>query len=238
MGYRVQGVLVRSQPDQVSLAEIERAYGYRLYEIANRGLWVLDLGVPEPKAGDRSSVRAARPLAPSYVDAVRVLCGDDLPLEQASWLTATSAVARQLGQPVLGFLSDDDLFDFAAVVTHEGVSIIADKVEPYLLRWENGALTIQPFVSDDPDHEVPRPPEELGLIPAVTLLGTEELPGGGYPLHGNVTAEMHDFAPAAADALGLLTWDGARVGSLRLVDARRLDSSCWDWPAGIRRDET
>jgi len=33
---------------------LERAYGYRLYEVAGAGLWLLDLGIAEPKPGDRA----------------------------------------------------------------------------------------------------------------------------------------------------------------------------------------
>ncbi len=231
MGYRVQGILVRARPDGAGLTALERAYGYRLYELIGQGLWLIDLGIPEPKPGDRILIRAAKTLAPSYVDALRVLGSDDEKFEQLAWLTAAAAAARQLRQPVVAFLSDDDLLDFAAMVSPDGVSCIADRSEPYLLRWEAGALAIQPYSGGDPGKEPPTPPEELELIPAVTLMPIEQLPGGGYPLHGNANAEVHDFAPNAS-SLRIGTWEFGPPGSLRLIEAHGLDHGPWDRAAG------
>lgn len=231
MGYRVQGLLVRARPDRAGLAALERAYGYRLYELVGRGLWLIDLGVPDPKPGDRAIIRAARPLASGYVDALRVIGGDDEKFEQVGWLTASAAAAAQLRQPILGFLSDDEALDFAAIVTPAGVGVIGDKLGQYLLRWEGGSLAIQPFFSASNDEEAPTPPEELSLIPAVTLLATEKLASGGYPLHGNVTAEMHGFAEGL-DGLGIGTGNAGLVGSLKLVEVKGLDHSLWDPAAG------
>jgi hypothetical protein len=231
LGFRVQGVLVRARPDGAGLTALERAYGYRLYELVGRGLWLIDLGVAEPKPGDRAIIRAARPLASGYVDALRVLGGDEETFEQLAWLAASAVAARQLRQPVLGFVSDDSLLDFAAVVTPLGVGVIGDKLGQYLLRWESGALAIQPFCSDGSDDEPPIPPEELSLIPAVTLLANEKLASGGYPLHGNVMAEMHSFAEGAA-GLGIGTWHFGQVGSLKLIEAKGLDHGLWDRAAG------
>ena len=233
MGYRVQGVLVRARPDSAGLTALERAYGYRLHEVVGGGgLWLIDLGIPEPKPGDRAIIRGARSLAPGYVDALRVLGGDEEKFEQLPWLTASAVAARQLRQPVLGFVSDDDLLDFAAVVTADGVAVIGDRLGQYLLRWEAGSLTIQPFCKDGTDDEPPIPPEELSLIPSVTLLPNEKLAKAGYPLHGNVIAEMPGFAPGAA-ALGIGTWSFGPVGSLRLVEAKGLDHGPWDRAAGV-----
>ena len=227
MGHRVQGVLVRSKPAVAALAAIEHAYGFRLYELTGRGLYLMDLAIPKPEPGDRAVIRAARPLAPGYVDALRVLGTDDDPLEQLPWLAASAAVARQLRQPVLGFLSDDDKLDFAAAVKPEGVGVIGDRLGQFLLRWERGELVIQPFSRDAEESEPPAPPEELSLIPAVTLLETGKLAGSGYPLHGNVIAEMSAFAEGT-EVLGLGTWKIGPAGSLRLVEARGLDHGLWD----------
>ncbi|MFI5259637.1 MAG: hypothetical protein ACHQ01_08530 [Candidatus Limnocylindrales bacterium] len=235
MGYRVQGVLFRTAPLPAALAALEHAYGYRLFELPGHGLWLVDLGVPVPKPGDRALIRTARPLAPSYVDALRVLSGDEEPFEQLAWLTASAVAARALAQPVLGFVSDDQVLDFAAVATPDGLHVIGDKLGQYLLRWEGGALAIQPFYSDGSAEEPPIPPEELSLIPAVTLLDTEELASGGYPLHGNVVAEMQGFADGAP-GLGIGTVTGGQVGAVRLVEARGLDQSPWDLGAGWRRE--
>jgi hypothetical protein len=232
LGYRVQGVLVTARPDSAGLTALERAYGYRLHELVGGGLWLIDLGIPEPKAGDRALIRAARPLAPGYVDALRVLGSDEEKFEQLAWLTASAVAARQLRQPVLGFVSDDDLLDFATVATADGAVVIGDRLGQYLLRWEPGGLTIQPFCKDGTDDEPPVPPEELSLIPSVTLLANEKLAGAGYPLHGNVVAEMPGFAPAAA-ALGIGTWNFGPLGSLRLVEAKGLDHGPWDRAAGV-----
>jgi hypothetical protein len=227
LSHRVQGMLVRARPDEAVLAALGQAYRYRAYELSGRGLWLLDVAVAVPEAGDRATVRAARRLAPSYVDAVRVLGNDDDndTFEQFAWLAASAAVAETLRQPVLGFVSDDHLLDFATVVAPSGVEVVDDRLGHYLLRWEKGDLTIQPFLDQD-QGDLPAPPEELALIPAVTLLGPERLTGG-YPLHGNVTAEMSGFANGAS-ALGIGTLDYGRQGSLALVDAGRLDASIWD----------
>jgi hypothetical protein len=234
LGHRIQGVLVRAVPDRAGLTALERAYGYRLYEAAGSKFWILDLAIPEPQAGDRAVIRAARPLAPGYVDALRVLDSDEGTLEQLGWLTASAVVARQLRQPVLGFLSDDNRFDFAAVVQPLGVDVIGDKLGQFLLRWEGGTLVIQPLATDVAGSEPPVPPEELSLIPAVTLLATETLAKGEYPLHGNVTAEMSGFA-AAASVLGIGTSNYGPAGSLALVEAVGLDSGPWDRAVGGAR---
>jgi len=231
VGRRIQGVLVRVRPDRAGLTALERAYGYRLYEVRGAGLWLLDLGIPEPSPGDRAVTRAARPLAPGYVDALRVLDSDEGTLEQLAWLTASTFVARQLRQPVLGFLSDDERFDFVTVVRPDGIEVIGDKLGQYLLRWEGGMLAIQPFSGDDPGGEPPTPPEELALIPSVTLLATETLAKGGYPLHGNVAAELTGFA-AAAGQLGIGTKDFGPPGSLRFLEAAGLNSGLWDRATG------
>jgi hypothetical protein len=231
VGYRVQGLLVKARPDAAGLSALEGAYGYRLFELSGRGLWLIDLGIPEPQPGDRAMIRAARPLAPGYVDALRVLGDDDVTLEQLAWLAAAGAASRQLRQPVLGFLSDDAQLDFAALVKPEGAEVIGDKLGQYLLRWEGGSLAIQPFCSDGNGQECPTPPEELSLIPSVTLLANEKLAPGGYPLHGNVMAEIHSFAEGAA-GLGIGTWNFGPVGSLKMIAAAGLDHSLWDRAAG------
>ncbi len=235
MGYRVQGVLFRAAPDQTGLGTLERAYGYRLFELPGCGLWLLDLGVPRPKPGDRALIRAARPLAATYVDALRVLGADDDAFEQIAWLAASALAAEELRQPVLGFVSDDETLDFAAVARPDGIEVIGDRLGQYLLRWENGALAIQPFYSDGTAWEPPMPPEELSLIQAATLLDTEELASGGYPLHGNVVAEIQGFAGGAAE-LGIGTVTGGQVGAVRLLEARGLDASPWDLGTGWRRE--
>jgi hypothetical protein len=233
LGYRVQGVMVRARPEKAGLAAIEREYGYRLYQLAGQELWLIDLGVGQPKPGDRANIRAARPLAPGYVDAMRVLGGDEETFEQFAWLAASAAVARQLRQPVFGFVSDDDLLDFAAVIAPDKVEVIGDRLGQYLVRWEAGALSIQPFYSDGAGAEQPVAPEELALIPSVTLLASEKLTGG-YPLHGNVTAELSGFAEGAA-RLGFGTWNFGPTGSLRLIEAAGLTNSAWDRAAGEAR---
>jgi hypothetical protein len=233
LGYRVQGVLVRSRPESAGLTALERAYGYRLFELVGRGLWLLDFGVAEPKPGDRAVIRAARPLAPAYVDALRVLGQDEEAFEQLAWLTVAAVAARQLRQPVLGFLSDDELLDFATVVTPEGVGVIGDKLGNYLLRWDGTTLVIQPFCKDGKDDEPPVPPEELSMIPAVQLLPNETL-AKGYPLHGNVLAEVSGFAEGAS-SLALGTWTFGPIGSLKLIEAKGLDHSLWDRAAGEAR---
>ena len=231
MGYRIQGVLLRAKPDAAGLAALEKAYGYKLFELTGRGLWLLDLGVPEPAPGDLKKVKAARPLASSYVDALRVIGCDEEPLEQLAWLTAGAAAARHLRQPVLVFLSDDEEHDFVAVITPDGVSVIGDKLRGYLLRWEGGTLVIQPFVSDGTGQEPPTPADELALIPKASLLPTETLAAGGYPLHGNVLAEIGGFAEGDAP-LGIGTWSHGPQGSLQLIETKGLSNSGWDRAAG------
>jgi hypothetical protein len=231
VGYRIQGVLLRSKPDEAGLAVLEKAYGYKLFELTGRGLWLLDLGVPVPAPGDLKTVKAARPLASSYVDALRVIGCDEEPLEQLAWLTAAAAAARHLRQPVLAFLSDDEEHDFVAIVTPEGVGVIGDRLRGYLLRWEGGALVIQPFVSSGTGQEPLTPPDELALIPKASLLPTETLAAGGYPLHGNVLAEIGGFAQGDAP-LGIGTWSHGPQGSLHLIEAKGLSHSGWDRAAG------
>jgi len=234
VGYRIQGVLLKQKPDEAALPEVGHGAGYKLFELVGRQLWLLDLNLPALKPGDRAAIRAARPLAPSYVDALRVLGSDDQPFEQAPWLTATAGVAKLLGQPAFGFLSDDERLDFAAIATPEGVSVIGDTLEPYLIRWEAGALVIQPYCKSDPDAETPCAPEELSLIPAATVLETERLTDG-YPLHGNVVAEIGGFAPGV-EVLGIGTWGFGPIGSLRLVGKDRMEQSVWDRATGAHRD--
>lgn len=227
MGCQIQGMLLRAKPDAAGLAAVEKAYGYKLFELTGHALWLLDLGVPEPAPGDLKTVKAARPLASSYVDALRVIGCDEEPLAQLAWLTAGAAAARHLRQPVLVFLSDDQEHDFAAVVTPEGVGVIGDKLRGYLLRWEGGALVMQPFVSDGTGQEPPTPPDELALIPKASLLPTETLAAGGYPLHGNVLAEICGFAEGDAP-LGIGTCSHGPQGSLQLIEAKGLSDSGWD----------
>jgi hypothetical protein len=230
VGYQIQGVLLRSKPDPAGLAALEKAYGYKLFELTDRGLWLLDLGVPEPPPGDLKTVKAARPLASGYVDALRVIGCDEEPLEQLAWLAAGAAAARQLRQPVLVFLSDDESLDFVAVVAPEGVVVIGDRLCGYLLRWEAGALVIQPFVGAA-GEEAPTPPDELALIPKASLLPTETLAAGGYPLHGNVLAEIGGFTQGDVP-LGIGTWRYGPQGSLTLLEAKGMDHSGWDRAAG------
>ena len=165
-----------------------------------------------------------------------MLGSDEQPFEQAPWLTATAAIAKLLDQTALGFLSDDQGLDFAAIATPEGVSVIGDTLAPYLMRWEAGALMIQPFCKNDPEEETPCPPEELSLIPNVTVLEPEQL-SGGYPLHGNVAAEIHGFA-SGVETLGIGTTSFGPIGSLWLVANERMDHSVWDRAAGARREQT
>ena len=235
MGYRVQGILLSSQPDRSRLGGVAKAFGYRLYVVRPRNVWLLDLGVPEPKPTDGGLFRAVRALAPEYVDAVHLLLPADVTAEQLPWLAATAYVAAELNQPVLGFVSDDDTLDFAAVADPSGVTCVADHVESFLMRWDHGALTVQGLLDDDPLAEAPQAPDELRLIPGITIMPTEEVEG--YPLHGNVAVEMQAVAPGVAEVLGLYSWDGAAPGSLALVDQARLDYSIWDFAAGVRVDE-
>jgi hypothetical protein len=229
-------VLLKQRPSEANLPELQRRHGFKLFEMVGRELWLLDLDLPALKPGDRAAIRAARPLAPSYVDALRVLGSDEQPFEQAPWLTATAAIAKLLDQTALGFLSDDQGLDFAAIATPEGVSVIGDTLAPYLMRWEAGALMIQPFCKNDPEEETPCPPEELSLIPNVTVLEPEQL-SGGYPLHGNVAAEIHGFA-SGVETLGIGTTSFGPIGSLWLVANERMDHSVWDRAAGARREQT
>ena len=215
---------------------MQRRYGYKLFEMVGREVWLLDLDLPALKPGDRAAIRAARPLAPSYVDALRVLGSEEQPFEQAPWLTATAAIAKLLDQIALGFLSDDQGLDFAAIATPEGVSVIGDTLGPFLLRWEAGTLMVQPYSKNDPDEEMPDAPEELSLIPNATVLEPERL-SGGYPLHGNVAAEIHGFAPGV-EALGIGTMSFGPTGSLRLVANDRMEQSVWDRAAAARREKT
>ena len=101
----------------------------------------------------------------------------------------------------------------------------------YLLRWEDGALVIQPFVSGGTGQEPPTLPDELALIPKASLLPTETLAAGGYPLHGNVLAEISGFAEGDVP-LGLGTWSHGPQGSLQLIEAKGLSNSGWDRAAG------
>ena len=236
MAHRIQGVLLKQRPSEAALPELQRRHGYKLFEMVGRELWLLDLDLPAPKPGDRAAIRAARPLAPSYVDALRVLGSEEQPFEQAPWLTATAAIAKILDQTALGFLSDDEDLDFAAIATPEGVSVIGDTLEPYLMRWEAGALLIQPYCKNEPNVETPSAPEELSLIPNATVLEPERL-SGGYPLHGNVAAEIHGFAPGV-EMLGIGTRSFGPIGSLWLVANERMDHSVWDRAAGARREQT
>jgi hypothetical protein len=68
----------------------------------------------------------------------------------------------------------------------------------------------------------------------VTLLETERLAASGYPLHGNVMAEMSAFAEGT-EVLGIGTWNIGPVGSLSLVEARGLDHGMWDRAAAETR---
>ena len=231
MANRVQGVLVLTQPKPEQLTELSRTYGFRLFELTDRPAWLLDLESLETDQDDRTVVRAARKLAAGYIDALRVLATHEGPLEQTFWLLATAAAARHLAQPVLGFVSDDQRLDFAAIATPDGVVTIGDRVDCYLLRWENDSLVVQPVKGATPGDAMPDPPEELAFIPTVKLLPTEELTDG-YPLHGNVSAEMQGFLNDC-EVLGIGTKLGAAGGSLRSLSAHRLDSSLWDRAAGI-----
>ena len=231
MGYQIQGVLLNARPEAAGLAALEKSYEYKLFELTDRGLWLLDLGVPVPAPGDLKTIKAVRPLAPGYVDALRVIGCDEEPLEQLAWLAAGAQAARHLRQRVLVFLSDDEAHDFVAVVGPEGVSVIGDRLCGYLLRWEGGALVIQPFVGDSSGQETPTPPDELALIPKATLLPTETLGADGYPLHGNVLAEICGFAEGDVP-LGIGTWSYGPQGSLQLLETKGLTNSGWDRAAG------
>jgi hypothetical protein len=235
VAYRIQGLFLKQEPSEAAVSELERLHDYKLFELVGHRLWLLDLDLPDPKPGDRAAIRAARPLAPSYIDALRVLGSDEQPLEQAPWLIATAGVAKLFGQPALGFVSDDDRLDFAAVANPDGVSVIGDRLESHLLRWEAGTLVIQPYCGHGSDGQMPCAPEELSLIPGTTVLETEQLTDG-YPLHGNVVAEAHSFAPNT-EALGIGTWSFGPVGSLRLVAEQRMDGCVWDRATGGPGDQ-
>lgn len=236
MANRVQGVLVLTKPQPDQLIELSRTYGFRLFELTDRAAWLLDLESLETDQDDRAVVRAARKLAAGYIDALRVLAAREGLLEQTFWLLATAAAARHLGQTVLGFVSDDDGLDFAAIAAPDGVVTIGDRVDCYLLRWENDSLMIQPVRGAAPGAAwgaaVPEPPEELAFIPMVKLLPTEEL-SDGYPLHGNVAAELQGFLNDYK-VLGIGTKRGAADGSLRPLSTHLLESSLWDRAAGIQ----
>jgi hypothetical protein len=224
---RAQGVVIRTQPSPQILHAIAGSFSFRLFELKDQRLWILDLELVPPVAGNRGGLRQARPLAPSYVDAIGVLSADEKPLEQLPWLVASATIARLVRGSVLGFVADDAELDFVTVAAPEGVQAIGDHVKPYLLRWERNALAIQPYVRDQLSDALPDMPEELGLIPAINLLPAEPLPGGVYPLFGNVAAEMADFAPGTAEALGL-SLSGERSGSIEQVADGGMSVSCWD----------
>jgi hypothetical protein len=224
---RAQGVLVRTQPSPQILHAVAGSFAFKLFELKEQRLWILDLELVPPVAGNRGGLRQARPLAPSYVDAIGVLSADEKPLEQLPWLVASSTIARLVRGSVLGFVADDAGLDFVTVAAAEAVEAIGDHVEPYLLRWERDSLAIQPYVRDTTFDVLPDLPEELGLIPAINLLPAEPLPGGGYPLFGNVAAEMAEFAPGVAEALGL-SMSGERSGSIEQVADGGMKVSCWD----------
>ena len=234
MGQRIQGVVVSTEPSAAALDAVAEHYGFRLFELPGVGAWILDLAISGRP--DRATMRSARAMAPGYVDAVRVLDGDEHDLEQLGWLHASAAIAGFLSEPVLGFVSDDSILDFAAIARPGRIEVVADHVAPYLVRWDSGALTIQPYLQTA-GAGAPPPPEELELIPAVTLLTAEALPDGRYPIHGNVAAELHEFAPLAAalvggagDTGGAGYTDGAveTGGAPKLLMSRGLDRSCWD----------
>jgi hypothetical protein len=226
VGYRVQGLLLRTKPDVAGLAALEHAYGYKLFVVAGHPLWLLDLNMPEAKPGDLKIAKTARFLAGNYVDALRVIGCDEEPLEQLNWLVAAAAAARQFRQPVMAFLSDDDTYDFAAVAQVTGISVIGDRLRDYLIRWEGGALKLQPLQVPGKDAE-PLPIEEFAMIPSTSLLSQEQLPSSGYPLHGNVLAEVATFAPAAS-VLGLGAWTFGRQGCVTLIEDKGLGHSVWD----------
>ncbi len=215
MGHRIQGVLAQRQPSAAALDAIAERYGFRMFEMPGSQVWVLDLAVAGK--ADRPTLRAARVLAPSYVDAIRVLDADEHDLEQLKWLVAASAIAKILTEPVLAFVSDDSVLDFAVIARPDGVAVVGDHVAPYLLRWDAGELTIQPYTRASQAGD-PHPPEELELIPSVSLLPAEPLPEGVYPLHGNVSAEVYEFAPAASGVIG---GDDGEGSARSRLEARR-----------------
>jgi hypothetical protein len=192
--------------------------------MAGANIWILDLAVPTYP--ERATIRTARALVPNYVDAIRVLDGEEHDLEQLCWLNASVAVAKILSAQVLGFVSDDSRLDFAVIAGPDGVAVIGDHVAPYLLRLDSRELTIQPYFGTGTVN-APHPPEELGLIASVSLLPAESLPEGIYPLHGNVTAEIYEFAPMAAGIIGDTAVQKPSA-VLKLLKFRGLDASCWD----------
>jgi hypothetical protein len=224
VGHRIQGMVLHARPSASALDSISALYPFRLYELTGSAIWILDLGVQSQP--DRATTRAARTIAANYVDAIRVLDAEEHDLEQLGWLVATANVARLVDTPVLGFVSDDSHLDFAVIARPDGISVIGDHVPPYLVRFDLGQLTIQPYLRS-PDSGPPPEPEELGLIASVSLLPAEPL-RGGYPLHGNVVAEMFEFAAAAGGIAGDDAALAAARRGIRLVEARGLDSSCWD----------
>jgi hypothetical protein len=215
VGHRLQGIVLHARPSASALDSIAALYPCRLFELTGSGIWILDLGVqPQP---DRATTRAARTVASSYVDAIRVLDAEEHDLEQLGWLVASANVAR---------LVDDTHLDFAVIARPDGISVIGDHVPPYLIRFDLGQLTIQPYLRT-PGAGAPPPPEELSLIASVSLLPAEPLQGG-YPLHGNVAAEMFEFAAAAGGIAGDDAALAAARKGIRLIEARGLESSCWD----------
>lgn len=224
MGHRIQGIIVRECPSATALDAIGERYPFRLFEMAGSNIWILDLGVAT--CPDRASIRAARAVVPIYVDAIRVLDGEEHDLEQLCWLNASVAVAKILSAQVLGFVSDDSRLDFAVVAEPDGVSVIDDHVAPYLLRWDSKELTIEPYFGPEAVH-VPRPPEELGLIASISLMEAELLPDGVYPLHGNVAAELYEFAPMVVGIIGDTAVQKPSA-VLKLLQYRGLEASCWD----------
>ena len=162
-------------------------------------------------------------VAPALFD--RFQPGIELGYEAADMQTAMSLIPKLDADKAIVDVAA--AIDFAAAVKPEGVGVIGDRLGQFLLRWERGELVIQPFSRDAEESEPPAAPEELSLIPAVTLLETGKLAGSGYPLHGNVIAEMSAFAEGT-EVLGLGTWKIGPAGSLRLVEARGLDHGLWD----------
>lgn len=237
MAHRVQGVLLTSEPSTASLETIGRSLGYRLFYGRKHRIWLLDFGVAQGAPGDEQAIATARTLAPTYVDALRILCGPGAAMPQIHWLNAAGLVARTFKHRTIGFLSDDATHDFAVVVGADGVESIADRVEPYLLRWTPDELWIQPYTTGDmgaSSAEPPEPPDAMYGIAGLTVLPAEALPDEGYPLHGNVIADMDEFAPGLPDALGLGSWEPPAPGTIVLARAGTLDASVWDEVAALR----
>jgi hypothetical protein len=223
VGRRIQGVVVRAKPNARAHDALRERYAFRLFESPGNAFWILDFAITG--APDRGTVREARAVAQSYVDAVRVLNAEDRELEQLHWVVASIVVARLFNEAVMGFISQDSTLDFAALVNPAGVSAIGDHMAPYLIRWDAGELTIQPYVTSS-RADAPQPPEELSLLKSVAILPAEPLPDGTYPVHGNVTAEAYGFAPAVAAVVADIA--AGRPSGMRLLDARGVSSSCWD----------